>query len=390
MKKKSLLIVEDSKTARVQLSEVLGKSGYNVQTAENGKDALEKFEEYHYPIVITDLEMPVMSGYELIDKINEMKEPPLIIVITNNDKFETIIDIMKKGVFDYTIKPLTSNDLLIKVDRAFLAYERNKIYRIKEKEETVGTIFRNLQRSFNQGAGIGTHMTLVQMIIDNSEEKDEKYCIDKIIFEQIKENQKMVRKALNGLSEMERLMFQDIELELTDCGDIGEMLKELKSELKDKEDIAEQNIIINGIVPDFCSYPIDMNKSYLKKALSEILINAMKFSEEKTDIVVDISVEDYSILINVTNSPITYKGAKGIPLEFEESIFEPFFRIENFINEKYETTELGLGLLVVKKILNEHEGDIEISNVNSGNGDVKVKCVISLPIYKQVDEEKTF
>ena len=72
-------------------------------------------------------------------------------------------------------------------------------------------------------------------------------------------------------------------------------------------------------------------------------------------------------------------------MEFGESIFEPFFRIENFINEQYETSELGLGLLVVKKILNEHEGDIEIANIDGEKeGEVKVKCVISLPIYKQI------
>ena len=47
---------------------------------------------------------------------------------------------------------------------------------------------------------------------------------------------------------------------------------------------------------------------------------------------------------------------------------------------------MGLGLLVVKKILNEHEGDIEISNITGEkDGEIKVKCVISLPVYKQVD-----
>lgn len=196
MGKRTILIVEDSQTARKQLSDILSKNGYNIVSAENGKEALEHYSKGFFPVILTDLKMPVMDGNELISELKQMNPPPLILVLTVDSKTETVISIMKKGAFDYINKPVKTNDLLMKIDRAFLACERNRINRVRENEKTVAAIFGNLQRSFNQGAGLGIQMTLIQVVIENLKEKGDKCIIDKAIIDELKKKSEYCGKNI--------------------------------------------------------------------------------------------------------------------------------------------------------------------------------------------------
>ncbi len=87
-KKTTLLIVDDDAAIRKLLARIAQREGFEVDTARDGVDALEKFEQKEYQIAIVDLMMPRLSGYELVQKINGIVPRPIVIVataLTNGD-----------------------------------------------------------------------------------------------------------------------------------------------------------------------------------------------------------------------------------------------------------------------------------------------------------------
>lgn len=124
---KKILVVEDDEHSGNFLKEALEIYGYCAAVAANGKLALDEFTKSHYPVVITDLEMPHMGGRELISEIKKKPIPPIVIVQSAHHEMHTVNDVMSLGVFDYLIKPIQMNDLIAKVEKAFALYQTGQI-----------------------------------------------------------------------------------------------------------------------------------------------------------------------------------------------------------------------------------------------------------------------
>ena len=87
---KKILVVDDEKSMRDTLHIMLEKEGFNVDTAFNGLDALEKFKKGHYDLVLTDLKMPEYNGIKLIEEITSQSDTPIIIMTAYATKEEAI------------------------------------------------------------------------------------------------------------------------------------------------------------------------------------------------------------------------------------------------------------------------------------------------------------
>jgi len=116
---KRILVVDDEQIIRESISYVLTKEDYQVDEAENGKAAYDKFFENPYDLVITDLEMPEMKGTELLEKIRDLSVQTSTIVVTAYGSLETAISALRNGASDYILKPIEFDELLIKVKRLF-------------------------------------------------------------------------------------------------------------------------------------------------------------------------------------------------------------------------------------------------------------------------------
>jgi DNA-binding response OmpR family regulator len=112
-----ILIVEDSKTMRFYLRDLLKKEGYLIETASNGKEALEVIEENQklnnaFNIVITDVIMPEMDGLELLQRVKEINRNISIIVITSETTIETAIRALNLGATNFLRKPPNPKEIL--------------------------------------------------------------------------------------------------------------------------------------------------------------------------------------------------------------------------------------------------------------------------------------
>ncbi|MDP3682822.1 MAG: sigma-54 dependent transcriptional regulator, partial [Ignavibacteria bacterium] len=114
-----ILVVDDEKDINDSLSFILEKEGYLVEQAENGKVAYDKILSSYYDLVITDIEMPMMKGTELLEKISAITPQTSVIMITAYGSLETTIKALRNGAQDYILKPIEFDEILIKIKRLF-------------------------------------------------------------------------------------------------------------------------------------------------------------------------------------------------------------------------------------------------------------------------------
>jgi response regulator RpfG family c-di-GMP phosphodiesterase len=112
-----VLIVDDEKFIRDILADFLGMEGYIVRTAEDGTAALEELSHAHYDLIISDLKMPRMGGIELLDAIGVAAPNALTVIMTGFGTVETAIDAMKRGAYDYILKPFKVEEVIRVVQR---------------------------------------------------------------------------------------------------------------------------------------------------------------------------------------------------------------------------------------------------------------------------------
>ncbi|HEX9614300.1 MAG TPA: response regulator, partial [Bacteroidota bacterium] len=110
-----ILIVDDEQIIRESLVFVLRKEGYEVEEASNGMAGLRKHEERPFDIVITDIEMPELRGIDLLERITQRTPQTFVMIITAFASIETAIQALRKGAFDYILKPVEFDDLLHRV-----------------------------------------------------------------------------------------------------------------------------------------------------------------------------------------------------------------------------------------------------------------------------------
>ena len=141
-----VLVVDDEEIIRDSLSYVLEKEGYEIHKAENGKIAYDKMIENHFDLVITDIEMPVMKGTELLEKIKTLDAQTSVIMITAYGSLDTAITALRNGANDYILKPVEFDELLFKAKRLFEVKDlllenkilREEIHRKYDFENIVG------------------------------------------------------------------------------------------------------------------------------------------------------------------------------------------------------------------------------------------------------------
>ncbi|HEU4407225.1 MAG TPA: HD domain-containing phosphohydrolase [Polyangiaceae bacterium] len=114
-----VLVVDDEKFIRDVLAEFLGMEGYVVRTAEDGQAALAELGRSRYDLIISDLKMPRMGGIELLEEVSRKDPNTLTVIMTGFGTVETAIDAMKRGAYDYILKPFKVEEVVHIVQRGF-------------------------------------------------------------------------------------------------------------------------------------------------------------------------------------------------------------------------------------------------------------------------------
>ena len=128
-----ILVVEDDRELRHLFAHVLIKNGYSVKEVSNGKEALDAIEEEHYDLIISDIMMPKMDGYELVRSLRDAGNTTPILMITAKDAFDDMRMGFLSGTDDYMVKPINVNEMVLRV-QALLRHAQM----IHERRQSIG------------------------------------------------------------------------------------------------------------------------------------------------------------------------------------------------------------------------------------------------------------
>src|ERR1044072_729733 len=113
-----ILIIDDEKSIRKTLTEILTYEGYKISEAADGAEGFKMFQEKQYDAVLCDIKMPKMDGLEFLEKAKETNPDIPIVMVSGHGNIDTAVDAVKKGAFDYISKPPDLNRLLITLRNA--------------------------------------------------------------------------------------------------------------------------------------------------------------------------------------------------------------------------------------------------------------------------------
>jgi two-component system nitrogen regulation response regulator NtrX len=114
----NILVIDDEKSIRSTLKDILEHEGFTIELASNGAEALELFSKNQFDAVLCDIKMPGMDGIEVLEKIQETANDVPVIMISGHGTIDTAVEAIKKGAFDFIEKPPDLNRLLITIRNA--------------------------------------------------------------------------------------------------------------------------------------------------------------------------------------------------------------------------------------------------------------------------------
>jgi two-component system nitrogen regulation response regulator NtrX len=152
-----LLIIDDEKSIRKTLREILEYENFKIDEAADGLEGLAMIQKEKYDIILCDIKMPKMDGIELLEKVLATGSDTPFVMISGHGNIETAVEAVKKGAFDYIAKPLDLNRLLVTVrnalDRSSLVTETkvlkkkvNKTFEMIGESKAIGLIKEMIER----------------------------------------------------------------------------------------------------------------------------------------------------------------------------------------------------------------------------------------------------
>ncbi len=349
---RKILIIEDEKSLRNDIAEILRFEGYEVTTAENGLVGIRKIQEFIPDLILCDVMMPEMDGFEVLTKVRENNTTQLtpFIFVTAMAERENNRYGMNLGADDYIVKPFTRNELLNAVNTSL-----HKSKKAQEKEESVLSelklrLIRNLPHELltplNIIIGFG------RIIEDHSENYKP---------EEIASFGKSIHESGINLYRLIQNYLLYAELELRNHSINTNETMEITSEIC--RYLSEQVAISHNRVTDLnISLEGNINttligKDEFKIIVEELLDNAFKFSKSGTPVSISFKIEDSRLYMSIVD--------KGIGMSVEDIAMIAAFM--QFNRQKQEQQGSGLGLIIAQKIVELYDGKLEVTSI-PGNG----------------------
>ncbi len=372
-----ILIADDEESIRDMISRIVNRFGYETVAARNGKEALEALRREPFTILITDIIMPEMDGFQLMKAAHAEFPDIHIICMTAHAASYSYTDVVALGATDYITKPFTVDELRAKFNRVIR--ERNLIWNLTQKSKELERTNQELKRLdqlksvfiSSVSHELRTPLTVIKEFISLmleghvgtlSEDQKEYLAIA---------NKNIVRltnliETLLDFSRIEsgkglKLRFEPIRL----IGAVEDAVMTLSQRLEEKGITFE-----NRIDPDAPLVLADRNR--LVEVFINLVGNGIKFTPHGGRITVDsrglTEKRDY-IKVVVTDSGV------GISPEDVPKVFDRFFQGQT--TEKGIVQGTGLGLAITKEIVEGHRGAI-VAESKLGAGS---SFIFTLPLF---------
>jgi signal transduction histidine kinase len=390
----NILIVDDRPDGLLALEAVLDEPGYNLIKASSGQEAVSQLFEHTYAVILLDVQMPGMDGFEtarVIKQLNPSKDTPIIFITAINKDASYISRGYESGAVDYIFKPFDPSVLRSKV-RVFvdlfrktqmikeqgellLKYQsersRQELQRYADELKKSNDQLRQSNQDLGQFAYIASHdlkepLRKIIMFIERLNEQTSNLTQNqKDYFGRIQNAGKRMMTVIEDLLQYFRISpgesaFEDLDLRV--------VLLEIVSDLEVLVVGSSARIEVDSVLPQ-----INANRSQMRHLFQNLITNAIKFS--KKDVTPEIRISgaaapDGFVQIGVRDNGI------GLDEKYSEKIFQPFQRLHS--KSEYEGS--GIGLSIAYKIVQNHGGAIRVKSA-PGEG---ATFTVTLPAVSRV------
>ena len=365
----AVLFVEDDADIREHLAAFLKRRVKDLYTAVNGKEGFEQFAGHKPDIVVTDINMPVMNGLEMAERIKRIDEQVPVIVITAYNDQNFFMESIEIGVDRYILKPVIAEDFLRVITDVAVSLRRKREVELLRKAlddsmrlQSVAQLIKGLSHNFNNIlVGIVGYAGLIRMKLSQIENKEISEILNYL---------DTVEKSAGRASELIRhlMTFSDrIECEKNDIH-INDVVRHAIEMIGLS---FPKNIRIETSLPDGLPY-INADGNKLEQAILNVCLNAKEAMPEGGE----LKIETFSNTEGITAIKIADTGC-GMDEETKRMMFDPFFTTKGLVSH------LGLGLSITMSIIRQHNGFIRVDSAE-GKGTV---FTIYLPVSRAATAE---
>ncbi|HNB52116.1 MAG TPA: hybrid sensor histidine kinase/response regulator [Anaerolineales bacterium] len=338
----NILVVEDEQDLLQVMSLKLMREGHAVFTAENGQEALLKVEEYAPDLVILDVMLPEMSGWEICTQIRQRSAIPIIMVTALSGDADVIRG-LDLGADEYVTKPFQLQTLVARVNAILRRLQWDRDVAEKEVDGLKRSITAMISHELRTplAAIMGTLDLALQEAFQDNQDAQRDFIHDArmnvVTMRQLVDDLLTMVRIDQGLELLRRPTFIQIEI------------KRMVEIYEDK--LREHRLVANYTCADELTANID--QQLFRQALQHLFSNAIKFSPEGGQIwIVAEPLPGGGVEIDV------HDQGKGIAPDNHEVIFERFYQIDMSSHRKYDG--LGIGLFIARAIARAHGGDVTL------------------------------
>lgn len=337
-----LLVVDDVQTNVLLLKALLSKEGYTILTAANGQQALEVVGRAKPDLILLDVMMPGMDGFEVavhLKESEEFKEIP-IIFLTALDDAESVVKGFRLGASDFVSKPFRKEELMVRIKHQLSLVEARRII-TSQTEELRKTIAGRDKLYSVIAHDLRSPMASMKMLLNTILMSVDRSRIDPDIYDML-EMSNRTSEELFGLldnllkwtkSQLGKLEAVKNELNLTELAEgVVEVMKP----------VAEaKHITLSFVGDEICLVKVDIEM--IKSVIRNFISNAIKFSDEQTEIKVMVREEEEQVVVSVEDH------GRGIKQEAQGKLLNEATHFTTFGTNSEEGS--GLGLLLCRDFI---------------------------------------
>lgn len=352
-----ILIVDDTPANLELLNIMLKDRGYRVRAAISGQLALQAIEVEPPDVILLDIMMPRMDGYEVCERLKAQESTrhiPIIFISAMHES-QNIIHAFEVGGVDYITKPFSEQEVIARVENHLKIVQQRR--QLIESYETLDRLKSRFIRSATHD--LKNPLNLIRGCISILKTMDYETFTD--------QGQQYVEYIDQGARQMQSLITDILDLAKLKTGtSLSPEPVSLEPFIVDTmaafEVIAyDKRITLTAKFPDE-EIIVQIDREQMRRALDNLLSNALKYTAEQGHVVIRMSKDETAGTVHIS----VRDNGQGIAEEDLDRIFDEFYRIDTPQNRQIEGT--GLGLSIVKMIIEQHNGSIEVeSGVDEGS-----------------------
>lgn len=358
-----ILIVDDSPENIISLKKVLEKNDFEVDTASSGEEALKKILQKSYVLIILDVQMPGMDGFEVAEAIkgySKAKETAIIFLSAATFDVQLVTRGYSSGALDYISKPVDINILLLKVKTFYRIYEQSRELNEMQKKLLEEIEFRKeAERKKDEFISIASHelktpMTSVKgylQLLERSVDQ-QNYEVTKTRLQKVQNQVEKLHILISDLLDISKIESGKLRLnkQFFNFDHLVEHVLEVMQQSNPQVKLIRKGKIENEIFGD---------EMRLEQVIVNFISNAIKYAPETEEIHVLTEIKNDKLYFSVKDFGI------GMTEEHRQRIFEKFYRVEE-TSERFQG--FGIGLYICHEIIERHEGEIGVnSELNKGS-----------------------